>query len=37
MTCDATTFRITGRITAFEGERQVFARDHDVTIPRGLL
>jgi putative CocE/NonD family hydrolase len=37
MTSDATTFRITGRLTAFEGERQVFVRDHDRTIPRGLL
>lgn len=34
MTSTAETFRLTGRIEAFEGEALVFARDFEETVPR---
>ncbi|HEU0221362.1 MAG TPA: CocE/NonD family hydrolase [Paracoccaceae bacterium] len=37
MTADAQTFTITGRVTAWEGERIVFERAYEERLPRGFL
>ena len=36
-TCDAESFILKGRIAAFEDDKQVFARDWDVKIPRTVF